>query len=75
MTDASSNELAWPSEEAFPHLMTIHEAGKALRISKWTVYRLINARQLKTVRIGRKRLVPVSAMEALVNRLQAEEVW
>ena len=55
-----------------PLLLTIPEACAALRVSKWTLYRLIHSRQLETVKIGSRRLVPSGAVQHLVDRLREE---
>jgi hypothetical protein len=44
-----------------------------LRISKWSLYELIRSRQLETVKIGSRRVVPVAAVHALLDRLRGEE--
>jgi len=56
-----------------PALLTISEASKALRISKWSLNALIQRRRLQTIRIGRRRLVPATAIEALIETLRSEE--
>ncbi|WNV83464.1 helix-turn-helix domain-containing protein [Umezawaea sp. Da 62-37] len=49
------------------------EASKVLRISKWSLNALIQRRRLSTIRIGRRRLVPVTSIEALIEVLRREE--
>lgn len=66
-------EGAETTADAIPRLLTIREAYTTLRISKWALYQLIRSRQLRTIKIGRRRVVPVTAIEALVRRLQSEE--
>lgn len=55
-----------------PELMTITEAGTALRISRWSIYRLINSNRLRTVRIDRRRLVAPADLAALIEELREE---
>ena len=55
-----------------PIVLTVPEASNMLRVSKWTLYQLIRSRQLDTIKIGRRRVVPVAAIQAYVDRLQAE---
>jgi len=57
-----------------PSVLTIQEACAALRISKWMLYQLIRSRQLMTIKIGSRRVVPATAIQALLDRLQEEEV-
>ncbi len=53
-------------------LLTVTEACEALRISRWSLYQLINNRRLKTVRIDRRRLIAPADLDAFVTRLRAE---
>ena len=55
------------------YLLTIDEAAKRLRVSRWSVYNLIRANQLRTVKIGRRRLVTPAALTECVKQL-AEKV-
>jgi excisionase family DNA binding protein len=53
-------------------LLTVPEAAQRLRISKWMLYNLIRSRRLRTVKIGSRRLVPVSAITAYLAELEDE---
>lgn len=53
-------------------LYTIDETAARLRVSRWTVYNLIRANQLRTVKIGRRRLVPPAALDECVELLGKE---
>ncbi|MFD8492269.1 helix-turn-helix domain-containing protein [Amycolatopsis sp. NPDC059657] len=61
--------LATPQEPADvkPVLLTITEVCAMLRISRWSVYQLINSRRLASVQIGRRRLVELSAIRAMLR--------
>ena len=43
-------------------VLTVDEAAERLRVSRWTLYNLIRSNQLRTVKIGRRRLIPVAAL-------------
>jgi excisionase family DNA binding protein len=43
------------------------EAAEQLRVSRWTVYNLIRSNQLRTVKIGRRRLVTLAALVECVE--------
>lgn len=45
----------------------INEAVAAYRLSRSTLYKLIAAGTLHTVKIGGRRLIPRDALEALLN--------
>ena len=50
-------------------LLTAEETAQALRISRTSVYELIRTGQLASVRIGRRRRIPVAAIERYVAGL------
>jgi excisionase family DNA binding protein len=50
-------------------LLTVDEAAGQLRVSRWTVYNLIRSNQLRTVKIGRRRLVTPAALVECVDLL------
>ncbi len=57
--------------------LTVAEAATAMRVSKMTVYRLVNSGHLQAIRVGRSFRVPEPAVEAylrkpLVDRHNAE---
>lgn len=54
-------------------ILTLDEAAKILRVSKYSVYRFIWAKKLRTIKIGRRRLVPLQSLHELVEQLRAEE--
>lgn len=51
-------------------LMTIDEARDKLRISRWSIYRLINDRQLKTITIGSRRLIAPQDLDDFMQKLR-----
>jgi len=53
-------------------LLTLTEACEFLRVSKWTVHRLIRSNQLETILIGRRRLVPRDAIDQFLTQLRQE---
>jgi excisionase family DNA binding protein len=56
-----------------PTLLTIPETCDILRISRWSVYQLINKGRLKTIRIDRRRLIVSADLTALIEELREEE--
>lgn len=48
------------------------DAAKSLGIGRSTVFELIKSGELASVRIGRRRLVPVAGVRDYAQRLQAE---
>ncbi|MFI0716563.1 helix-turn-helix domain-containing protein [Streptomyces inhibens] len=58
--------------EALPVLYRIPEATRVLGMSRTVVYDLIRVGRLRTVKEGRTRLVPVSAVAEYVELLERE---
>jgi excisionase family DNA binding protein len=55
-----------------PRLIAIKQATYEIGIGRTVIYELIKDGRLKTVKIGRRRLVPVEAIEELVASLRKE---
>ncbi len=53
-------------------LLSPEEAAEVLGVARSTVYDLMRMRLLVSVKIGRRRLVPVTACRDLVERMVAE---
>lgn len=53
--------------------MTVAEVAQALRVSKMTVYRLVNSHAIHAVRFGRSYRVPESAVESYIEHAAVEE--
>lgn len=43
-----------------------------LRISKWELYKLIRSRKIESIKIGRSRRIPVSAVHDFVEQKRQE---
>lgn len=54
-------------------MLTVAEACAHLRISKWTLYRLMQSGKLKSVKIGSRRLIPARAITKFIEQLEIEE--
>lgn len=62
-----------PAEPANPaKLLNISEACDALRISRWSMYQLINQRRVKTVRVRGRHLIAPQDLDDFIDRLRAE---
>lgn len=55
-------------------LLTIDEVADLLRVSRWSVYRLIWSEQLPTLKIGRRRLVRPAALAQCMRLLNDRRV-
>lgn len=56
-----------PGNPAVPKLaLTIEEACESLTISRPTLYELIGSGRIRTVMVGRRRLIPVTELERLL---------
>lgn len=54
------------------HMLSVAEACQYLRVSKWTLYRLIQGKQLKTIKIGSRRLIPMQSLQDFIHQLEAK---
>lgn len=50
-------------------LLPVADAGRLLGIGRTKTYELIDSGDLRTVTIGRRRLVPAAELESFVERL------
>jgi len=50
-----------------PMAMSPRDAARAIGISRSTLYRLIQKGRIRTVKIGRRTLVPTSALAELIG--------
>ena len=53
-------------------MLTVTEACAHLRISKWTLYRLMMSGKLTSVKIGSRRLIPARAITKFIQQLEEE---
>lgn len=51
-------------------LFDVAMAARALSIGKTEVFELLNTNELRSVQIGRRRLIPRQAIEQYIARLQ-----
>lgn len=52
-----------------PVMYRVGEAAEALRLSRTAIYELIRSEQLRSVKVGKRRLVPVAAVADYVASL------
>ena len=55
-------------------LLTVAEAADRLGVGRSFLYTVIQRGRLATVKLGRARRVPITALEEFVQRLQAEDM-
>jgi excisionase family DNA binding protein len=63
-----------PQPDTTPRvLLSIEAAAERLSIGRTTMYALVKSGQIKTVRVGRRRLVPTDELTAYINRIATDE--
>jgi len=74
--DNSSSTIILPPSKDRPVAITVtvREAGRALGVSRATIYRLIDDGDLPSYRIRNRTLLKVSDLEALVTRSRSKVV-
>lgn len=57
-------------------LLTVDEAAERLRISRWTLNRLVQERALASVTIGARRLIPLDDITRFIeaNRVSSQRM-
>lgn len=50
-------------------VLTVDEAAARLRVSRWTLYTLIRSNQLKSFKVGRRRLIEAAALAECIKAL------
>lgn len=65
----SKAEPARPTAPIAPFLLSVDECAEAMRLSRSTVYNLMRSGEVKFVKIGGRRLVPVEAVKTYVAGL------
>jgi excisionase family DNA binding protein len=56
------------TEKQERRVLSIRETAQACGLSRATIYRLIEQKKLATLKVGARRLVPVAAIDALLDR-------
>lgn len=67
----TENHRQPPNAKSMPRLLSIKQATFELGISRTSAYEMIAAGKLKTVKIGRRRLVAREAIDEFVASLTA----
>lgn len=57
---------------AAPRVLRIEEAARALGISRSLVYDLIRSGQLRSFKVGSRRLIPAAAIDEAIATLSEE---
>lgn len=53
-------------------LLRVDEAAERLNLGRTVMYELIRSRRLRSVKIGRSRLIPAAALAEFVRELERE---
>jgi excisionase family DNA binding protein len=61
-----------PTSTIQQRALTVDEFSKAYRLGRTSIYKLLNAGELSSVRIGKRRLIPVDAAEQLLRRCEVQ---
>lgn len=60
------------SEPSKTDLLTVKEVCDKLRISAWSFHKLVNRGEIKTIKIGRRRLMTRAALEEFIEKRSEE---
>lgn len=56
-----------------PRLLAVRDAATATGLSRSNIHKLIASGELASIKVGRRRLIPVAAIDEYVDRLRAEQ--
>jgi len=70
MTDNTFNVS--PSQFGNPLLLTIAQVAELLNLGRTKTYELVMSNRIKSVKLGRRRLIPRSNVEKYVSELSDE---
>lgn len=75
MTHAQTamDESPPPTPNTTPIFVSIKEAAHLLNLSRSRVYELMDAGAIESTRIGRRRVIPTTALHDFAAKLQAQE--
>ena len=48
-------------------VLTVPEAAELLKTSSWTIYKLLRERQLGSIQVGARRLIPLTDFQAFIE--------
>ncbi len=60
-------------DEITPRLLEVSTAAELLSIGRSLCYELIGSKKLQSCKIGRRRLVPLAAIDAFIDDLVREQ--
>jgi excisionase family DNA binding protein len=58
--------MTHPTPVSEPRVVTLDEAAKILRISRGSAYEAAKRKEIPTIRIGRRLLVPAAALDRML---------
>ena len=58
-----------PAAAVMPLLLTVNQAAQLLGIGRSTLYELIDAGELRSVKVGASRRIPLKAVHEYIDRL------
>jgi excisionase family DNA binding protein len=68
LVDALRAELATDPNAGPEHLLSIDEAAATLGIGRSTLYQELDAGRIRSLKVGRRRLVPSSAIAERIGK-------
>lgn len=68
-------ELKNNGAEELPRLLSIPQVCRLLGVGRSSLYEMLSSRQLRSVKIGRRRLVPREAIDEFVAKLPSDTGW
>lgn len=71
MNSKDEQVAAGPSSDGQPLIYSVEEAARVLRVSRDTTYELLRSGQLRSMKVGRRRLIPAIAIHEYIRTCMA----
>jgi excisionase family DNA binding protein len=52
---------------------SVEECAAAIGLGRTSMFELVASRQIESVKIGRRRIIPIDALERFIMKLRAEQ--
>ncbi len=70
---ATEDQVRTHNQQVMRRLLDMKEVAAELHVGRSTAFALVKSRKLRSVRIGRRRLVPAAALAEFLEQLEGED--
>ncbi len=70
VSSVNVSDMVAPNIAPQLQLLSLQEVGRRLNVGHWMIYKLIGDNKLRTVKIGKRRLVSVQALQDFISQME-----